>query len=543
MNNIDLILIAKSEMLDYNKYKALPYDRIELFRDLTQLKMVYFENGFRSQLDLLNRAMFGKYFYDVDYAERAKMFSTWNMQSLNPYLALTPLINDGFSCKVILNLDAEFDKLLKYTESQEKKYIAVSTTFMLTFAEVSRVVKKIKASIPDAIIILGGAFINDNFGSKKLDYIKSLKKYGINYVLTAFNSEFDFLDLMKTLRQNSSLDKVNNLIYLDNDTEYKITQEKWNEPNLEQSPIPWDKIEFDTNVSMIQMRTTSGCPFTCSFCTYPVSANGYHKDEPELILRPQLEKLKKLGHIKSIIFIDDTPNIPQKRFEKILDILKDYDFRWYSFLRVQYIDDNIARKMKESGCDGVYLGIESADDEVLKNMNKAATRKKYEKGIALLNKYSIESLVAFIIGFPGETRESVANNISFIAENKINFYSLKEFFYMHTAPIHAKKEKFELDGWGNNWSHKTMNSIEASKLKLESYDSMKQSLYVDADTSLWYLAYLRDMGFSWPDIKGIQAILNEMMQLDNLDKFDCLEKEELFAKLKNIVDKLPRPTD
>ena len=93
-----------------------------------------------------------------------------------------------------------------------------------------------------------------------------------------------------------------------------------------------------------------------------------------------------------------------------------YDFRWYSFIRCQYINDDIARMMKESGCDGVYLGIESANDQILKYMKKAATGKKYMQGVEYLKRYDITTFAAFIIGFPGEIEEDFQQTLSLIDE-------------------------------------------------------------------------------------------------------------------------------
>ena len=93
--------------------------------------------------------------------------------------------------------------------------------------------------------------------------------------------------------------------------------------------------------------------------------------------------------IENLIFIDDTPNFPVPRFKAMLELLKQYDFRWYSFIRAQYIDDGISRMMKESGCDGVYLGIESADNQILKYMKKAAKGEVYMRGVECLKKYGL----------------------------------------------------------------------------------------------------------------------------------------------------------
>ena len=175
------------------------------------------------------------------------------------------------------------------------------------------------------------------------------------------------------------------------------------------------------------------------------------------------------------IFIDDTPNFPAPRFIAMLKILMQYDFRWYSFIRCQYINDDIARMMKESGCDGVYLGIESANDQILKYMKKAATGKKYMQGVEYLKKYDITTFAAFIIGFPGETSESIQTNIDFIKNSGIDYYSLKEFWYAPNAPISQKAVKFGLEGFGNNWKHNTMTSQEASLVKMDIFNEINKN--------------------------------------------------------------------
>jgi len=86
--------------------------------------------------------------------------------------------------------------------------------------------------------------------------------------------------------------------------------------------------------------------------------------------------------VEALIFIDDTFNLPVKRFKEILHILKEYKFRWYSFFRAQYCDEETAQLMKESGCDGVYLGIESSNETILKNMDKKTTSRQNREGIA-----------------------------------------------------------------------------------------------------------------------------------------------------------------
>ena len=534
MKKPDLVIISKSDILNYEKFSDLPIDRIDLFKDITQLRMVYLDNGFRSPLDILNKILYRKFFSEATFEERRKMLNIWNLFSLNSVLATAPLTKEGYDCRIINNFDAEFDLLVEYCSEDEKPIIAISTTFILSWSEIVRIIKKIRSKLNNIKIILGGAFINSQFLNSGFEvFEKPMRKHGIDFVLHSFNSEFDLLQLVKNYKSND-FSKVNNLIYINEDDEFKITKECWNEPNIEICPIKWNRVNLPLDTNVLQIRTSSGCPFQCSFCTYPVLAKGYHYSESTESLRLQLEQIKSLGTINHIIFIDDTLNVPIERFKKILKVLSFFDFNWYSFLRVQFINDEIVKEMKKSGCDGVYLGIESANDEILSNMNKKVHSSDYMNGIQLLNKYKIPVLAAFVVGFPGETDKTIKDNISFIEEGNISFFSLKEFYYMHNAPIHNLRDKFDLTGDGNTWKHNTMNSNEANHKKIEIFKSSKKSTYIDSDTSLWHLVYLRSKGYSWEDIKNIQSIFNRMF-LRDIDG-DYFQKDDLMEELTKILN-------
>jgi p-methyltransferase len=362
-----------------------------------------------------------------------------------------------------------------------------------------------------------------------------LKKYHLDYIIYSFNSEKDLLQLMKMLKIGGDLKTVNNLAYIDHNENYTTSMDCWNEPVLDYPPQAWSQLYSpETMGNTLQLRTTSGCPFSCAFCTYPVTAGGFSLTDVETFER-QLQAIHALGNIKSVILIDDTPNVPLPRFRELVEVFKKYPLRWYSFLRVQYMDEQLAMDMAISGCDGVYMGIESANDGVLAAMNKKVKVDDYRRGIELLRRNNIVTFAAFVLGFPGETEETVADNINFIEETGLDFYSVKEFYYSHTASIHEQRKKYGLTGQGNEWKHNTMSSVEASNQKLRMFETVKSSIYVDSDSGLWYLAYLRECGFTWSEIREIQNKISEMMSQDNRD--DYFSKDRLTANLVTILGK------
>jgi anaerobic magnesium-protoporphyrin IX monomethyl ester cyclase len=531
-NDIDLIFIEKAQPIDYKGYSDLPLDRIDIFRDLVQLRMIYLDGGFRSSMDLFNKILYGKYYQESSYQDRRKMLNVWNLPSLNSSLALAPLIRAKFKCKIIRNLDSEFDLISEYAIKMKEPIIAISTTFILNWSIVGKMIKKIKSAVKGAQFIVGGAFINDMVNTKGKESLeKPMRKYGINFGLFSFNSELDFLHTIQAIKTRD-FSQVDNLAYFNQQNKFCINQDVWCKPQLAIDKIPfWEKSEFPEKCKMVQLRTSSGCSFSCSFCTYPISASGHHSGDLKG-LRLQLDMLKRMKK-QSLFFIDDTPNVPPKRFKEILNILGDYNFRWYSFLRVQYLDEETAKLMKTSGCDGVYLGLESANIQVLKNMNKSATPFQYQKGIDLLKKHELVSLAAFIIGFPGETAQSIQDNIDFISNSGIDYYSLKEFWYSHRAPIHKSRHNFGLEGVGNEWQHQSMSSKEASQIKLEIFSAIERPTYIDSDASLWSLAYLRSAGLDWHSINQAHSIINRMMKRDNCNKYN--QKKDLVDELETVI--------
>ncbi len=523
-------------MVHYEKYRDMPLDRIDIFRNLIQLRMTYHDGGFYSHLDVLNKIVHGKCFDEAGTEERRRMFSVWNLPSFNGMLSMSQLVAGGFNCKVINNFDAEIDLLERYCRASSRPIIGISSTFILQWSEVGRIAKVIRRIAPNAVIVLGGAFVNDVFVREgKAAFERYLRQYRMDYVVYSFNSENDLLALLQALKKGAGIGAVNNLAYLDADGRFQTTAEVWNEPNVSYPPQAWKNLYSPENMGQtLQLRTTSGCPFSCAFCTYPVTAGGFFSADVSDFER-QLEAIDSIGGIDSLILIDDTPNVPLNRFRVLVDVFKRHRFRWYSFLRVQYMDEQLAKDMAESGCDGVYLGIESANDEVLTAMNKKARVKDYRNGIDMLKRNGITVFAAFVIGFPGETRQSIDDNIEFIEESGLDFYSLKEFYYTHTAPIHHDREKWGLTGDGNKWQHKTMSSEEASEHKLRIFETVKRSVNIDSDSGLWYLAYLRECGFNWREISEMQILLNEMMHRDNRGEF--LGKGRLIGGLAEILDR------
>ncbi|MDD5687514.1 MAG: radical SAM protein [Elusimicrobia bacterium] len=175
--------------------------------------------------------------------------------------------------------------------------------------------------------------------------------------------------------------------------------------------------------------TSRGCPFNCFFCASHERKVQFRNSEN---VRKEVKILKKQGY-ESIYILDENFVIKEKHFEKIIKIMKQEDMKYRMEMRADRVSEEIAEKLKQTGCRYVALGIESGDNEILKKINKGTTVEINRRAIEILGKRGIYVKGFFIIGLPGETEQSAGKTIEF-AENmrekglsSADFYALTPF--------------------------------------------------------------------------------------------------------------------
>lgn len=175
------------------------------------------------------------------------------------------------------------------------------------------------------------------------------------------------------------------------------------EPEFSLAAINWDHYKNKDLGSTLQTRTALSCPFRCTFCDYPVRAGKWVPQEISEVEK-ELQQIQARSNVTSLVFIDDTFNVPADRFKEILRMMirNQFTFRWYSYLRCNIMDEELCDLMSKSNCAGVFLGIESGDAGGLKIMKKVATPEQYLRGMKLLNDSGIMTFASLIIGFPAK---------------------------------------------------------------------------------------------------------------------------------------------
>lgn len=430
----------------------------------------------------------------------------------------TYLNKRGFAFEYVNSFQYEKERLKNLLTKEKILTVAIPTTLYVSVFPINEIVSFIKKYNREAKIIIGGPFVSTqvrNHDPMVLQY--SLESIAADFYVNSSQGEATLTKIIRSLKNNQSIKEIEN-IYYKTDSGYVSTPLLKENNQLSQNMVNWDL--FTQGVDRyVNVRTSISCPFTCSFCGFPEHAGKYQTASvPDI--EAELNRLARIKSLKSVHFIDDTFNVPKERFKEILRMMikNRYPFRWHSHFRCQFADEETVELMKESGCEGVFLGIESGSDQILKNMNKSASSDKYRRGIELLEKHHILTYGSFIIGFPGETDDTVHDTVSFIKNSGIDFFRTQLWYCDTITPIWKEREKYNITGSNFEWSHATMDSKRAADIIDE--------IFLSIDSPTWVPQY----NF---EFDGIFHLLHRDFTTDQVKNFLGSFNRGIREKLQN----------
>jgi len=167
----------------------------------------------------------------------------------------------------------------------------------------------------------------------------------------------------------------------------------------------------------VAFYTSRGCPALCTFCLWPqtLSGHAWRVRSSENVAREIRQALRLFPQAKEFFFDDDTFNIRKDRVLDVCSKLKPLGFRWSCTARVNS-DYETLKAMADAGARLFIVGFESGDPQILKNIKKGATVEQARAFAKNCRKVGIRIHGDFIIGLPGETRDTIKRTIDFAKE-------------------------------------------------------------------------------------------------------------------------------
>jgi anaerobic magnesium-protoporphyrin IX monomethyl ester cyclase len=171
------------------------------------------------------------------------------------------------------------------------------------------------------------------------------------------------------------------------------------------------------------IKVGRGCPHNCFFCLASAVSG------TEVRLRSCKNIIEEIRvcivryQIKDFLFFSDTFNFDKSWVMQLCKAISDSGlrFNWMANSRVDGIDLEIARAMRQAGCKLISVGVESGSEVILQKIGKNITIKEIKKAFQILKRAGLKTLAYYIIGFPWDTQQTVEDTIRLSLELNSDF--------------------------------------------------------------------------------------------------------------------------
>ena len=344
----------------------------------------------------------------------------------NPPLGLLYLAGylEKYSNHDLKFLDCQAEEL-GYEEIEEaiKNFspnVVAITAMTFTLIDVIKVLKIVKKVNPAIKTVLGGPhphiYPEETISIKEVDFV------------VLGEGEKIFKELLESIDNREKLKNLKGLVFKEGDKIFNNGLADFIK-DLDSLPFPARHLtsykKYTSVLSSQKIVTTAftsrGCPYRCLFCDRPNLGKMFRCRSAKNVV-DEFELCKKMG-IDEVLIYDDTFTVNRQRVADICDeiIRRGLHIGWDIRARVDTIDLELLKKMKQAGCMRIHYGIESGTEKILKVLRKGITLEKAKEAVALTKKVGIETLAYFMIGAPTETKEDIEETISFMKELNPDF--------------------------------------------------------------------------------------------------------------------------
>jgi radical SAM superfamily enzyme YgiQ (UPF0313 family) len=196
----------------------------------------------------------------------------------------------------------------------------------------------------------------------------------------------------------------------------------WDLLPLQQYKLPLEGVPY------VIVETSRGCPYTCDFCVAPIHQGHKFRERDAAAIVDEMAQAKRMLGVTHFYLWGDTVTLNQKAFSHFCDELvsRNLGIRWFGNARADnLVNPEFVRKLAQSGCWMLSMGIESESEDVRKDMVKRLEERKVRLAFSNLRDAGIKSFAFFIYGYPGETVASMERTTAYALEldpDFANFY-------------------------------------------------------------------------------------------------------------------------
>ncbi len=382
----------------------------------------------------------------------------------------------GFDIKVCDLSGVLEANLIDYVEEAEIYGIG---TYSATYDIAQKLLGDLRKKYPKSIVVAGGPHASALPEQVAKDFD----------VVICGEGEYVFYDLIKKVQEGKKPERI---------IEAEVIK------NLDDLPFP----DYDyfcnmskytrriDNLPVICLDSSRGCNFTCRFCNSNVSKRGYWRARsPESVIEEVRMHYDKGW--RAFRFNDDNFLANPKRAIKICELIKPLNIKWRIFARAESLSLDICKTLLDSGCTHISVGIESLSASMLSKMGKATSIERIKWGLNNAFETGIRTRGFFIVGFPGESEETISETIKSLEGLKLGEATVYPCLPYPGTDLYARP-----DHYGITWIDKDFsNYIQVGKEKLTGY-AIRTNTFGPEDMRRWrdiLMDALKQNNINWCD--------------------------------------------
>ncbi len=390
------------------------------------------------------------------------------------------------------------------------------TAVTISIAHAAELAARLKKADPGLVVMIGGPHLTALPG-------ETMERYPQFDLGVVGEADHTIVELLEALESGRDLSQVKGLI-LRTPAGTAGTAPRERVGKMDELPMPaWELLPDLTRYYCPPVHTlkripaallvaSRGCPGKCTFCDRSVFGNVLRAYSA----RYTFEMIKELYHrhgVREIQLRDDNFTAYRSRTLELCALLREarLDLVWTCAGRVDMVNPELLRAMKEAGCWQIWYGVESGSDEILARIMKNTTTRQVRDAVRMTRDAGISPCGFFMLGHPGETPATLESTIRFSRE-----LPLDEAHFSFTTPFpgswlydHAEEHgTFDRD-WSrlNGWLPVFVpRGLTAAALEAASKRAFR-GFYFRPRIILSYLLRIRSLRHAAIYFRGFMALL------------------------------------
>jgi anaerobic magnesium-protoporphyrin IX monomethyl ester cyclase len=321
-----------------------------------------------------------------------------------------------------------FDHLEQEINARKPDIVGIAGPFTCQIENALKVSDAVKKTNPHILTVMGGPHVT----LVAKEFLEEAKNIDIAVV---GEGEYAMLEIAQAFQNKESFDHILGIAYRQNG-KVKVNLPRPPIENLDQLPYPaYNLVDMEKYLNpekigyrsfqdrAISMITSRGCPFNCCFCSVHLHMGKKFRAHSAKYVLDHITFVVNKYRVKNIFFEDDNLTLDLKRFEVICDGLIDRKIKvgWETpnGIRADCLNMQLLKKMKKSGANSIFVGVESGDQQILdKVICKSLDLNRVIEFAKNANEIGLKTGAFYIIGFPGETKENMQHTVDFALDLK-----------------------------------------------------------------------------------------------------------------------------